>query len=178
MIVSWSIFLIPCQFDVEFYLSAFEGKAMTKNCFRLKAFILLRALSAWLRQRLECTWLIGVRGFGKCCANRLPTISNDISGELSIVYIWSFVLSETKTKWNVYCVARQYHDSRYVHWIRRIYTRAVDIATRRGFFHHISHCSKTKFEKGNDQLLKTTSNLFFGPLNGFVYLCLTRSLPF
>ena len=86
MIVSWSIFLIPCQFDVEFYLSAFEGKAMTKNCFRLKAFILLRALSAWLRQRLECTWLIGVRGFGKCCANRLPTISNDISGELSIVY--------------------------------------------------------------------------------------------
>ena len=145
MIVSWSIFLIPCQFDVEFYLSAFEGKAMTKNCFRLKAFILLRALSAWLRQRLECTWLIGVRGFGKCCANRLP---------------------------------KQYHDSRYVHWIRRIYTRAVDIATRRGFFHHISHCSKTKFEKGNDQLLKTTSNLFFGPLNGFVYLCLTRSLPF
>ena len=71
---------------MEFYLSAFEGKAMTKNCFRLKALILLRALSAWLRQRLECTWLIGVRGFGKCCANRLPTISNDISGELSIVY--------------------------------------------------------------------------------------------
>ena len=92
--------------------------------------------------------------------------------------IWSFVLSETKTKWNVYCVARQYHDSRYVHWIRRIYTRAVDIATRRGFFHRISHCSKTKFEKGNDKLLKTISNLFFGPLNGFVYLCLTRSLPF
>ena len=29
-----------------------------------------------------------------------------------------------------------------------------------------------------DQLLKTTSNLFFAPLNGFVYLCLTRSLPF
>ena len=28
--------------------------------------------------------------------------------------IWSFVVSETKTKWNVYCVARQYHDSRYV----------------------------------------------------------------
>ena len=97
MIVSWSIFLIPCQFYVEFYLSAFEGKAMTKNCVRLKAFILLRALSAWLRQRLECTWLIGARGFGKCCANRLP---------------------------------KQYHDSRYVHWIRRIYTRAVDLATR------------------------------------------------
>ena len=86
MIVSWSIFLIPCQFDVEFYLSAFEGKAKTKNCVRLQAFILLRALSAWLRQRLECTWLIGARGFGKCCANRLPKISNDISGELSIVY--------------------------------------------------------------------------------------------
>ena len=71
---------------MEFYLSAFEGKAMTKNCVRLQAFILLRALSAWLRQRLECTWLIGARGFGKFCANRLPTISNDISGELSIVY--------------------------------------------------------------------------------------------
>ena len=40
MIVSWSIFLIPCQFDVEFDLSAFEGKAVTKNCVRLKAFIL------------------------------------------------------------------------------------------------------------------------------------------
>ena len=32
--------------------------------------------------------------------------------------------------------------------------------------------------KGNDQLLKTTSNLFFAPLNGFVYLCLSRSLLF
>ena len=92
--------------------------------------------------------------------------------------IWSFVVSETKTKWNVYCVARQNHDSRYVHWIRQIYTRPVELATRPRFFHRISHCSKTKFEKGNDQLLKTTSNLFFAPLNGFVYLCLTCSLPF
>ena len=92
--------------------------------------------------------------------------------------IWSFVVSETKTKWNVYCVARQYHDSRYVHWIRQIYTRAVELATHPGVFHRISHCSKTKFEKENDQLLKTTSNLFFAPLNGFVYLCLTRSLLF
>ena len=82
--------------------------------------------------------------------------------------IWSFVVSETKTKWNVYCVARQYHDSRYVHWIRQIYTRAVELATHPGVFHRISHCSKTKFEKGNDQLLKTTSNLFFAPLNGLL----------
>ena len=92
--------------------------------------------------------------------------------------IWSFVVSETKTKWNVYCVARQYHDSRYVYWIRQIYTRAVELATHPGVFHRISHCSKTKFEKGNDRLLKTTSNLFFAPLNGFVYLCLSPSLLF
>ena len=75
-------------------------------------------------------------------------------------------------------MARQYHDSRYVHWIRQIYTRAVELATHPGVFHRISHCSKTKFEKGNDQLLKTTSNLFFAPLNGFVYLCLSPSLLF
>ena len=92
--------------------------------------------------------------------------------------IWSFVVSETKTKWNVYCVVRQYHDSRHVHWIRQIYTRAVELATHPGVFHRISHCSKTKFEKGNDRLLKTTSNLFFAPLNGFVYLCLSPSLLF
>ena len=65
-------------------------------------------------------------------------------------------------------MARQYHDSRYVHWIRQIYTRAVELATHPGVFHRISHCSKTKFEKGNDQLLKTTSNLFFAPLNGLL----------
>ena len=66
----------------------------------------------------------------------------------------------------------------YRHCIRQIYTRAVELATRPGVFRRISHCSKTKFEKENDQLLKTTSNLFFAPLNGFVYLCLTRSLLF
>ena len=75
-------------------------------------------------------------------------------------------------------MARQYHDSRYVHWIRQIYTRAVELATHPGVFHRISHCRKTKFEKENDQLLKTTSNLFFAPLNGFVYLCLSPSLLF
>ena len=70
------------------------------------------------------------------------------------------------------CGYRQNHDSRYVHWIRQI------IHSRRRACHpsrRISHCSKTKFEKGNDQLLKTTSNLFFAPLNGFVYLSHTFS---
>ena len=104
-------------------------------------------------------WLIGARGFGKCCANRLPTISNDISGDST----WSFVVSETKTKWNVYCVARQYHDSRYVHWIRQIYTRAVELATHPGVFHRISHCSKTKFEKGNDRLSKQPQTFSLHP---------------
>ena len=92
--------------------------------------------------------------------------------------IWSFVVSETKTKWNVYCVARQYHDSRYVHWIRRIYTRAVILLPVAAFFNAFPTAAKGSLTEGNDQLLKTTSNLFFAPLNGFVYLCLSPSLLF
>ena len=88
MIVSWSIFLIPCQFDEKFDLSAFEGNAVTKNCVRLKAFILLIDFPFELREYYQHSYgnVLNARGFGKCCANRLPTISDDISGELSIVY--------------------------------------------------------------------------------------------
>ena len=46
------------------------------------------------------------------------------------------------------------------------------------FFNAFPTAAKGSLTEGNDQLLKTTSNLFFAPLNGFVYLCLTRSLPF
>lgn len=64
MIVSWSIFLIPCQFDVEFDLSAFEGKAVTKNCVRLKAFILLIDIPSELREHYQHGYgnVLNVRG--------------------------------------------------------------------------------------------------------------------
>ena len=64
MIVSWSIFLIPCQFDVEFDLSAFEGKAVTKNCVRLKAFILLIDIPFELREHYQHGYanVLNVRG--------------------------------------------------------------------------------------------------------------------
>ena len=89
--------------------------------------------------------------------------------------IWSFVVSETKTKWNVYCVARQYHDSRYVHWIRRIYTCAVDIATRRGFFQCISHCSKRKFDWRKRSIAQNNLKPFLCTSQWF---CLLVSLTF
>ena len=46
------------------------------------------------------------------------------------------------------------------------------------FFNAFPTAAKGSLTEGNDQLLKTTSNLFFAPLNGFVYLCLSRSLLF
>ena len=64
MIVSWSIFLIPCQFDVEFDLCAFEGKAVTKNCVRLKAFILLIDIPFELREHYQHGYanVLNIRG--------------------------------------------------------------------------------------------------------------------
>ena len=56
--------MIPCQFDVEFDLSAFEGKVVTKNCVRLKAFILLIDIPFELREHYQHGYanVLNVRG--------------------------------------------------------------------------------------------------------------------
>ena len=55
--------MIPRQFDVEFDLSAFEGKAVTKNCVS-KAFILLIDIPFELREHYQHGYgnVLNVRG--------------------------------------------------------------------------------------------------------------------